>query len=104
MKLDYISEKEHLFKNPVHFLMFLQAGQAYFISDCKPVNNFVFFRPLVIPYFCFCYLIVLYLLFFSISNISYYFRPMLQIEGLGYKYPNLSLPITLIYLIGKDLI
>ncbi|XP_015236191.1 short-chain dehydrogenase/reductase family 42E member 1 isoform X1 [Cyprinodon tularosa] len=42
------------------------AGQAYFISDGKPVNNFEFFRPLV--------------------------------EGLGYPFPKLRLPISLIYL------
>lgn len=42
------------------------AGQAYFISDGRPVNNFEFFRPLV--------------------------------EGLGYSFPKLRLPITLIYL------
>jgi len=41
------------------------AGQAYFISDGRPVNNFEFFRPLV--------------------------------EGLGYPYPKLRLPISLIY-------
>lgn len=41
------------------------AGQPYFISDGRPVNNFEFFRPLV--------------------------------EGLGYPYPKLRLPISLIY-------
>ncbi|KAM7015028.1 short-chain dehydrogenase/reductase family 42E member 1 [Tautogolabrus adspersus] len=41
------------------------AGQAYFISDGRPVNNFEFFRPLV--------------------------------EGLGYPFPKLCLPISLIY-------
>ncbi|KAM3624770.1 uncharacterized protein V6R79_001364 [Siganus canaliculatus] len=41
------------------------AGQAYFISDGRPVNNFEFFRPLV--------------------------------EGLGYPFPKLRLPISLIY-------
>lgn len=41
------------------------AGQAYFISDGRPVNNFEFFRPLV--------------------------------EGLGYSFPKLRLPISLIY-------
>ncbi|CAK6958816.1 short-chain dehydrogenase/reductase family 42E member 1 [Scomber scombrus] len=41
------------------------AGQAYFISDGQPVNNFEFFRPLV--------------------------------EGLGYPFPKLRLPISLIY-------
>lgn len=44
------------------------AGQPYFISDGKPVNNFEFFRPLV--------------------------------EGLGYSFPKLRLPITLIYYIA----
>lgn len=44
------------------------AGQAYFISDGQPVNNFEFFRPLV--------------------------------EGLGYSFPKLRLPITLIYYIA----
>lgn len=44
------------------------AGQPYFISDCKPVNNFEFFRPLV--------------------------------EGLGYKFPTLRLPVGLIYYIA----
>ncbi|XP_053721935.1 short-chain dehydrogenase/reductase family 42E member 1 [Synchiropus splendidus] len=43
----------------------LSSGQAYFISDGRPVNNFEFFRPLV--------------------------------EGLGYPFPKLRLPITLIY-------
>lgn len=42
------------------------AGQPYFISDGRPVNNFEFFRPLV--------------------------------EGLGYTFPILRLPISLIYL------
>ncbi|XP_017284166.1 short-chain dehydrogenase/reductase family 42E member 1 [Kryptolebias marmoratus] len=42
------------------------AGQAYFISDGRPVNNFEFFRPLV--------------------------------EGLGYPFPRLRLPISLVYL------
>lgn len=41
------------------------AGQAYFISDGRPVNNFEFFRPLV--------------------------------EGLGYSFPKLRLPLPLIY-------
>ncbi|KAJ8249023.1 hypothetical protein GJAV_G00230350 [Gymnothorax javanicus] len=41
------------------------AGQAYFISDGRPVNNFEFFRPLV--------------------------------EGLGYSFPKVRLPISLIY-------
>ncbi|XP_041796594.1 short-chain dehydrogenase/reductase family 42E member 1 [Chelmon rostratus] len=41
------------------------AGQAYFISDGRPVNNFEFFRPLV--------------------------------EGLGYPFPKLRLPLSLIY-------
>ncbi|XP_034041865.1 short-chain dehydrogenase/reductase family 42E member 1 [Thalassophryne amazonica] len=41
------------------------AGQTYFISDGRPVNNFEFFRPLV--------------------------------EGLGYPFPKLRLPISLIY-------
>ncbi|KAJ7311864.1 hypothetical protein JRQ81_006179 [Phrynocephalus forsythii] len=42
------------------------AGQAYFISDGRPVNNFEFFRPLV--------------------------------EGLGYPFPTLRFPLSLIYL------
>lgn len=41
------------------------AGQAYFISDGRPVNNFEFFRPLV--------------------------------EGLGYSFPKLRVPINLVY-------
>ncbi|KAL4658760.1 short-chain dehydrogenase/reductase family 42E member 1-like isoform X1 [Arapaima gigas] len=41
------------------------AGQAYFISDGRPVNNFEFFRPLV--------------------------------EGLGYNFPKIRMPISLIY-------
>ncbi|XP_072551275.1 short-chain dehydrogenase/reductase family 42E member 1 [Salminus brasiliensis] len=41
------------------------AGQAYFISDGRPVNNFEFFRPLV--------------------------------EGLGYSFPKLRLPVSLVY-------
>ncbi|KAF7648772.1 hypothetical protein LDENG_00152200 [Lucifuga dentata] len=44
---------------------YCSAGQAYFISDGKPVNNFEFFRPLV--------------------------------EGLGYSFPKLRLPVSLIY-------
>ncbi|XP_034536752.1 short-chain dehydrogenase/reductase family 42E member 1 [Notolabrus celidotus] len=44
---------------------YCSAGQAYFISDGRPVNNFEFFRPLV--------------------------------EGLGYPFPKLRLPISLIY-------
>ncbi|XP_013412218.1 short-chain dehydrogenase/reductase family 42E member 1 [Lingula anatina] len=47
-------EKEHI-----------AAGQTYFISDGKPVNNFEFFRPLV--------------------------------EGLGYSYPKVNVPLTLVY-------
>ncbi|XP_055992799.1 short-chain dehydrogenase/reductase family 42E member 1 [Sorex fumeus] len=41
------------------------AGQAYFISDGRPVNNFEFFRPLV--------------------------------EGLGYPFPSVRLPLALVY-------
>ncbi|KAB5574695.1 hypothetical protein PHYPO_G00211970 [Pangasianodon hypophthalmus] len=41
------------------------AGQAYFISDGRPINNFEFFRPLV--------------------------------EGLGYSFPKLRLPLSLVY-------
>lgn len=41
------------------------SGQAYFISDGRPVNNFEFLRPLV--------------------------------EGLGYRFPSIRLPLTLIY-------
>ncbi|KAK2919764.1 hypothetical protein Q8A73_001968 [Channa argus] len=48
------SEKQHC-----------SAGQAYFISDGRPVNNFEFFRPLV--------------------------------EGLGYSFPKLRLPLSLVY-------
>lgn len=44
------------------------AGQAYFISDGRPVNNFEFFRPLV--------------------------------EGLGYSFPKLRLPLSLIYFVA----
>jgi len=44
------------------------AGQAYFISDGRPVNNFEFFRPLV--------------------------------EGLGYPFPTLRLPLSLIYFLA----
>lgn len=44
------------------------AGQAYFISDCKPINNFEFFRPLV--------------------------------EGLGYHYPKIRLPLSLVYFLA----
>jgi nucleoside-diphosphate-sugar epimerase len=44
---------------------FIAAGQAYFISDCLPVNNFYFFKPLV--------------------------------EGLGYTYPQVRLPLKLVY-------
>ncbi|XP_062818069.1 short-chain dehydrogenase/reductase family 42E member 1 isoform X2 [Anolis carolinensis] len=44
------------------------AGQAYFISDGRPVNNFEFFRPLV--------------------------------EGLGYPFPALRLPLGLVYFLA----
>ncbi|XP_054856453.1 short-chain dehydrogenase/reductase family 42E member 1 [Eublepharis macularius] len=44
---------------------YVAAGQAYFISDGRPVNNFEFFRPLV--------------------------------EDLGYTFPTLRLPLSLIY-------
>ncbi|TNN68375.1 Short-chain dehydrogenase/reductase family 42E member 1 [Liparis tanakae] len=44
------------------------AGQAYFISDGRPVNNFEFFRPLI--------------------------------EGLGYPFPKLRLPVSLIYFVA----
>ncbi|XP_037339651.1 short-chain dehydrogenase/reductase family 42E member 1 [Pungitius pungitius] len=44
------------------------AGQAYFISDGRPVNNFEFFRPLV--------------------------------EGLGYPFPKLRLPVSLVYFVA----
>ncbi|KAL1007471.1 hypothetical protein UPYG_G00087240 [Umbra pygmaea] len=44
------------------------AGQVYFISDGRPVNNFEFFRPLV--------------------------------EGLGYTFPKLRLPVSLIYFVA----
>ncbi|KAK5873624.1 hypothetical protein PBY51_018649 [Eleginops maclovinus] len=44
------------------------SGQAYFISDGRPVNNFEFFRPLV--------------------------------EGLGYPFPKLRVPISLIYFVA----
>ncbi|KAJ7315263.1 hypothetical protein OS493_038836 [Desmophyllum pertusum] len=44
------------------------AGEAYFISDDSPVNNFEFFRPLI--------------------------------EGLGYTFPKLKLPITLVYMVA----
>lgn len=53
-------EALHASKNAV------AAGEAYFVSDDSPVNNFEFFRPLV--------------------------------EGLGYSFPRLKLPITLIYI------
>jgi len=42
----------------------VDAGEAYFISDDSPINNFEFFRPLV--------------------------------EGLGYTFPKLKIPITLV--------
>ncbi|KAL8586859.1 hypothetical protein ACOMHN_052735 [Nucella lapillus] len=41
------------------------AGQSYFLSDAKPINNFEFFRPLI--------------------------------EGLGYTYPKVNLPLTLVF-------
>ncbi|KAI5097969.1 short-chain dehydrogenase/reductase family 42E member 1 isoform 1, partial [Silurus meridionalis] len=41
------------------------TGQAYFISDGRPINNFEFFKPLV--------------------------------EGLGYSFPKLRLPLPLVY-------
>ncbi|XP_067396257.1 short-chain dehydrogenase/reductase family 42E member 1 [Emydura macquarii macquarii] len=43
----------------------IAAGQAYFISDGRPINNFEFFRPLV--------------------------------EGLGYQFPTVCLPLSLVY-------
>ncbi|XP_074864580.1 short-chain dehydrogenase/reductase family 42E member 1 [Carettochelys insculpta] len=43
----------------------IAAGQAYFISDGRPINNFEFFRPLV--------------------------------EGLGYQFPTVRLPLSFIY-------
>ncbi|XP_043562593.1 short-chain dehydrogenase/reductase family 42E member 1 isoform X1 [Chiloscyllium plagiosum] len=46
----------------------IAGGQAYFISDGKPVNNFEFFKPLV--------------------------------EGLGYKYPTIRLPLRLVYFVA----
>lgn len=51
-----------------HSYFIFQAGEAYFISDDSPVNNFEFFRRLV--------------------------------EGLGYKFPKLKLPITLVYMVA----
>ncbi|XP_076447537.1 short-chain dehydrogenase/reductase family 42E member 1-like [Babylonia areolata] len=44
---------------------YVAAGQSYFLSDAKPVNNFEFFRPLI--------------------------------EGLGYTYPKINLPLTLVF-------
>lgn len=44
------------------------AGQAYFLSDQKPINNFEFFRPLI--------------------------------EGLGYSFPKVNLPVTLVFYIA----
>ncbi|KAK7501015.1 hypothetical protein BaRGS_00007895 [Batillaria attramentaria] len=44
---------------------FVAAGQSYFLSDSKPINNFEFFRPLI--------------------------------EGLGYTYPKINLPVNLIF-------
>lgn len=35
------------FNSFFNVLIFLQAGEAYFISDGHPINNFEFFRPLV---------------------------------------------------------
>ncbi|XP_067671145.1 short-chain dehydrogenase/reductase family 42E member 1-like [Haliotis asinina] len=43
----------------------IAAGQAYFICDDKPINNFEFFRPLI--------------------------------EGLGYRYPTVNLPLTPVF-------
>ncbi|NWJ10129.1 D42E1 reductase, partial [Crypturellus undulatus] len=57
----HILASEALKANKAH----IAAGQAYFISDGRPVNNFEFFRPLV--------------------------------EGLGYKFPTLRLPLSLVY-------
>lgn len=57
----HILASEALKANKCH----VAAGQPYFISDGRPVNNFEFFRPLV--------------------------------EGLGYKFPSIRLPLTLIY-------
>eukprot|EP00062_Callorhinchus_milii_P005156 gi/632944337/ref/XP_007887454.1/ PREDICTED: short-chain dehydrogenase/reductase family 42E member 1 isoform X1 [Callorhinchus milii] len=57
----HILASEHLLAEGSH----TAAGQAYFISDGKPVNNFEFLRPLV--------------------------------EGLGYRYPTVRLPLALIY-------
>ena len=30
-------------------MILIQAGEVYFISDGRPINNFEFFRPLVSP-------------------------------------------------------
>ena len=75
----------------VLFLFLSQPGQVYFISDGKPINNFKFFKPLV-----------------SASNWSlstHTARPIplsiLQVEGLGYSYPRVGLPLSLIYFIGE---
>ncbi|CAH1795070.1 unnamed protein product [Owenia fusiformis] len=46
----------------------IAQGQAYFISDDKPVNNFLFFKPMV--------------------------------EGLGYTYPKLRVPLGLVYFVA----
>ncbi|XP_071106669.1 short-chain dehydrogenase/reductase family 42E member 1-like [Haliotis cracherodii] len=43
----------------------IAAGQAYFICDDKPINNFEFFRPLI--------------------------------EGLGYRYPTVNLPLLPVF-------
>ena len=48
---------------------FFQIGNAYFISDGAPVNNFLFFKPLV--------------------------------EGLGYSYPTVRVPLSMVYYMGR---
>ena len=63
----------------------MQAGEAYFISDGKPVNNFEFFRPLVGKY---------------VPNIRFFFTFPRQCEGLGYRYPELHLPLSLVFYTG----
>ncbi|CAN2389452.1 3-beta-hydroxy-delta5-steroid dehydrogenase activity, partial [Pristimantis euphronides] len=47
---------------------YIAAGQAYFIADATPIDNFHFFRPFI--------------------------------EGLGYKFPSLRVPLFFIYVLS----
>ena len=42
-----IEEPEELCDEEAERIKDMVSGQAYFVSDCEPVNNFEFFRPLI---------------------------------------------------------